>query len=208
MNPYLNEVVGDDWLWRYARFPEEALTYAFAGVILGSGRGDIRPPNLGMGLAREHFAALLARYFPGAELTPAAVDHLASCVAGNVRRVDEFDELLALLLEHRSDDAPYTTWLAYALASGCTGGKHLFEDMGLPERQMLSDLLERHFAALYRKNTGNMRWKKFFYKQLCDRAEVKACLAPSCGVCSEYHDCFGPEEASPVGARMSDSCTV
>ena len=45
-----------------------------------------------------------------------------------------------------------------------------------------------------KKNTGNMKWKKFFYKQLCDRAEVNLCKAPSCQVGADYRSCFGPEE--------------
>ena len=105
---------------------------------------------------------------------------------------------MALLLEHRSDAAEHTEWLAHAIASGCMGGNHLYQDMGLPDRQALSTLLERHFTALYLKNVGNMKWKKFFYKQLCDRAEVKMCPAPSCQVCNDYHNCFGSEEDEPA----------
>jgi len=33
----------------------------------------------------------------------------------------------------------------------------------------------------------------FFYKMLCDRAEVRLCKAPSCGVCSDYSLCFASE---------------
>ncbi|NTV11887.1 MAG: nitrogen fixation protein NifQ, partial [Zoogloea sp.] len=57
-------------------------------------------------------------------------------------------------------------------------------------RPALSALLGRHFPALAAKNVHNMRWKKFVYKQLCDRAEVHACRAPSCGQCGEYAACF------------------
>jgi len=28
---------------------------------------------------------------------------------------------------------------------------------------------------------------------LCDRAQIQLCKAPSCGVCSDYLQCFGPE---------------
>ncbi|HEX9173204.1 MAG TPA: nitrogen fixation protein NifQ, partial [Telluria sp.] len=87
-----------------------------------------------------------------------------------------------------------TEWLAYAIASGCMGGNHLYEDMGLPNRQALSDLLNRHFTALFVKNAGNMKWKKFFYKQLCDRARVSTCKAPSCQACADLDACFGPED--------------
>jgi nitrogen fixation protein NifQ len=67
--------------------------------------------------------------------------------------------------------------------------------MGLPSRDVLSQLLRRYFTTLHDKNTGNMKWKKFFYKQLCDQAEVNLCRAPSCQVCSDYAACFGPEDA-------------
>jgi nitrogen fixation protein NifQ len=40
-----------------------------------------------------------------------------------------------------------------------------------------------------------MRWKKFFYLKLCERAEIRACRAPSCGVCKMQVECFGSEEA-------------
>jgi hypothetical protein len=103
---------------------------------------------------------------------------------------DEFDELVQLLLDHRSDDAEQTEWLAYAVASGCMGGDHLYQDMGLPDRQALSDLMARHFGTLMAKNSANMKWKKFLYKQLCDRAEV----------CSDYQKCFGPEDDRGLGA--------
>jgi hypothetical protein len=58
-----------------------------------------------------------------------------------------------------------------------------------------SILLRQNFTTLYDKNNGNMKWKKFFYKQLCDRAEMNLCKAPSGQVCSDYRQCFGPEDA-------------
>ena len=106
---------------------------------------------------------------------------------------EEFDDLLALLQEHRRDDAEETGWLAHAIASACAGGNHLWEDMGMPNREALSQLIKRYFPTLYFKNTANLRWKKFFYKLLCDRAQIKLCKAPSCGVCCDYLQCFGPE---------------
>ena len=36
--------------------------------------------------------------------------------------------------------------------------------------QALSQLLREHFPALCERNTGDMKWKKFLYKQLCDRS--------------------------------------
>jgi nitrogen fixation protein NifQ len=46
---------------------------------------------------------------------------------------------------------------------------------------------------LKRKNAGDMKWKKFFYRQLCEAAEVPICKSPSCAECCDYSVCFGPE---------------
>ena len=58
-----------------------------------------------------------------------------------------------------------------------------------------TDVMTRWFPRLAERNDRDMKWKKFLYKQLCDRAEVSACRAPSCGVCTDQVVCFGPEEA-------------
>ncbi|HAN55175.1 MAG TPA: hypothetical protein DCQ77_02735 [Betaproteobacteria bacterium] len=190
--------VSYDWLLARARNPDDGLTRAFAGVIQAAGKGEIQPPSLGMGLSQDKFVTLLERYFPGTSREICDESCSEACADCVPLQASEFDDLVALLLAHRSDDAEHTEWLAHAIASGCMGGNHLYQDMGLPDRQALSVLLERHFTKLYLKNLGNMKWKKFFYKQLCDRAEVKMCPAPSCQVCNDYKSCFGPEEDSPV----------
>lgn len=159
--------------------PFDALTQAFGGVLARFGIRGLSAPALNR---------LLSRYFPGG--APAQFD--AECPAP---RTDEIEDmLLALLLAHRSDEREETGWLACALATACLGDNHLWQDMGLPNREALSSLLRRHFTALYNKNSGNMKWKKFFYKQLCEQAGIVVCKAPSCGVCTDYPVCFGPEE--------------
>ena len=197
MNARLN-LISYDWLLARARNPEDGLTRAFAGVIQAAGKGVIQPPNLGMGLTRDKFAELLECYFPGSS-REICVNRFQEIYADYVSPLaSEFDDMVALLLEHRSDDAECNEWLAYAVASGCMGSDHLYHDMGLPDRHTLSALLERYFTALYLKNVHNMKWKKFFYKQLCDRAEVTTCPARNCQSCIDYHNCFAPEEAVPA----------
>jgi nitrogen fixation protein NifQ len=39
-----------------------------------------------------------------------------------------------------------------------------------------------------------MKWKKFFYRQLCERAGVPICKSPHCAECCDRALCFGPEE--------------
>jgi nitrogen fixation protein NifQ len=109
-------------------------------------------------------------------------------------RHDEFEDLVALLLDAApAADAEVKT-LAEVVARACLGDDHLWHDLGLPTRETLSALLREHFAPLAARNVENMRWKKFFYMQLCERAEIRACRAPSCGVCAHQIECFGPEE--------------
>ncbi len=110
-----------------------------------------------------------------------------------------------LLLGHRSDDSEETAWLARAVATACLGENHLWQDMGLQNRDAMSALLRRHFTALFAKNTASMKWKKFFYKQLCDRAEVQVCRAPSCSVCTDYAQCFGSEKGAPPAPAFLSS---
>lgn len=171
-----------------AENPADPATRAFAGALETS-RGAL-PLARPLGLDAIAFQALLARYFPAAN----DLAELAAEAGGLARRADEFDDLLHLLLYHRSDGSDETAWLASAVAAACMGGNHLWQDLGLANRQELSDLLKNRFTSLYARNTGNMKWKKFFYKQLCERVAVNACRAPSCRVCDDYSLCFGAEE--------------
>ena len=186
--------VSCDWLLARARNPEDGPTRAFAGVIQAASKGDIQPPNLGMGLTQDKFVALLERYFPGSSREVCGDNYQDACVNSVSFPVSEFDDLVDLLLDHRTSDAEYNEWLAYAVASGCMGSNHLYQDMGLPDRHALSTLLECNFTALYMKNVNDMKWKKFFYKQLCDRAEIIMCPARNCQSCIDYQNCFGLEE--------------
>lgn len=106
---------------------------------------------------------------------------------------DEFDELLALLGEHAEPADEPAHWLAAALATAAQRDNHLWQDLGLPSRVALSDILRARFPRLAAENTGDMKWKKFFYRQLCKRAEVPICKSPHCAECCDYAVCFGPE---------------
>lgn len=108
---------------------------------------------------------------------------------------DEFDDLLALLLEHRADPGDANARVAHWVATAAMGNNHLWQDMKLPNRKALSSLMIENFPTLAAKNTGDMKWKKFFYRQLCERAEVPICKSPHCAECCDYAICFGPEDA-------------
>ncbi len=193
-------------LMAYASRADDIFTQAFASTVQNiSSHGGLSAKAFG--LSENQFNCLLDRYFPGARRELVVLAEICNedtpCPSF---REDEIQDLVALLMEHRARDCEETTWLAYALAMGCMGGNHLWQDMGLTGRQALSDLLRQNFTALFEKNTGNMKWKKFFYKQLCERAQVNLCKAPSCQVCDDYKKCFGPE-TSDAGEPVAESTT-
>ncbi len=167
-----------------ARDPEDFATLAFCGVLA-------RFPIFKLGAS--DLKRLIERFFPAAASAANFRAHSAVEAACTAISPEELDDLLALLHAHRLDESEETAWLAHAIASACAGGNHLWEDMGMPNREALSQLIKRYFPTLYFKNTGNLRWKKFFYKLMCDRAKARICKAPSCGVCSDYALCYGPE---------------
>lgn len=110
---------------------------AFAGVLAQFG-------TLCLPAAELH--RLAERHFPDAA---ALVAHLDMGLPKALRqRLDEVDDVRELLLEFRWPASQDATWLASAVAVGCLGDNHLWQDLGLPHRQALSQLLREHFPAL------------------------------------------------------------
>ncbi|MQX37981.1 nitrogen fixation protein NifQ [Roseospira navarrensis] len=103
----------------------------------------------------------------------------------------EEPDLRALLYEHRTPDGDpaVARWLARIIARRSLAERHLWEDLGLASRDELTRLMDRHFAPLAARNPG-MRWKKFFYRTLCEQEGVLLCKAPNCQVCEDYALCF------------------
>ncbi len=181
-------------LLSFARYPHLPETLALAGTmaLAPHRRGPWRSPVAGLG--RNELDSLLVTYFPGAApLRPLLHIWREQAEAEARPEIDEFDDLVALLLAHRTTDSPDSRWLAHAIATASMADQHLWQDLGLPSRVELNALMETRFTALKRKNAGDMKWKKFFYRQLCEAAEVPICKSPSCAECCDYPVCFGPE---------------
>lgn len=142
----------------------------------------------GLGLDETDFSALLGRHFPGFELLFSCTGYIPD------PRALERDDVLALLLEHRAGNDPSEQWMAQILTAACMANDHLWQDLGLWSRDYLSYLMKQNFPSLAAKNVNDMKWKKFLYKQLCEREGINACRAPSCEICVDYPKCFGPED--------------
>ncbi|MDR2127748.1 MAG: nitrogen fixation protein NifQ [Burkholderiaceae bacterium] len=191
-------------LMSFAANPQEPATMALAGVLAAAfdrhGRRLLPMPGMDASATRR----LLDRWFPGADVALGLDWALLANACRHEPRQGEIDDLAQLLREHANDgggganccSAEETSAIAHALACASLGDNHLWQDLYLPSRRELSALIAHWFPRLAALNTNDMKWKKFFYRQLCLREEVLICKAPSCGVCADYAQCFGSEEAA------------
>jgi nitrogen fixation protein NifQ len=150
-----------------------------------AGLGALPP---GLGLFGPDYVVLLERHFPDAVL-PAPTDRPAF----DPDVMPERDDLLALLLDHVAGRDDSERRVAEIVAVACMGGDHLWQDLGLWNRADLSRLMNGNFPALAAKNDRDMKWKKFLYRQICEREGIHVCPAPACQVCVDYAKCFGNE---------------
>lgn len=182
-------------LLAHARAPHPPATLAVAGVVAQalSEHGTQWLPLLGLDARTTQ--RVLHTWFPGAD-GPLQLNW-PQLAPRNEPRYDEVEDIVALLLDHSAAQNPpeLAQAVACALASASLGHNHLWQDLHLPSRTELSALLNQWFPTLAARNTQNMKWKKFFYKQLCERADINICKAPTCNVCTDYGVCFGPETA-------------
>ena len=149
-----------------------------------------------LGLAETDQTQLLQRYFSAGDLpTMSDLTRERSVLRQELleMRHDEWQELHDLLDNHRRGIDESERWLAAMVATACLGSEHLWRDLGLASRDVLKNLLLDNFPELARRNDKDMRWKKFFYKQLCEQQGGYVCRAPSCDQCPTYDDCFGDE---------------
>jgi nitrogen fixation protein NifQ len=139
--------------------------------------------------------ALAARHAAGTA-APCAAILSPAIIARRAQREDELQDLRALLLEHAAPGLRGDGRLAAVadtVALACLGDNHLWQDLQLESRDELSALMGHWFPALVAKNHADMKWKKFFYRQLCERAALFVCRSPSCAECLDHARCFGPE---------------
>lgn len=187
----------------YRRLMERGTGDAFdrhvfaCAISLALSEGD-RPLAASLGLSGAALGALFAAYFPE------ETELLA--VAGEDAGPDALEEpdLRALLIGHGSRGAPEEAWLAAIVARRSLGANHLWQDLGLSGRGDLSRLLDRHFHPIAVRNTGDMKWKKFFYRELCQLDGALVCKAPNCAVCDDVSLCFGGEAGEPL-TRLQDA---
>ncbi|MFT5716639.1 MAG: nitrogen fixation protein NifQ [Oleiphilaceae bacterium] len=105
-------------------------------------------------------------------------------------KAPERKELITLLCHRKNKQDPWTELMAVIVATACLTKFHLWESLGLETRAQLGKLIKHNFPTLHALNTENMRWKRFFYRQLCAEDGDYICKSPSCEECKSYTECF------------------
>jgi nitrogen fixation protein NifQ len=156
---------------------------------------------------------MVAAIQPTVPLPPPLRADLATLASrpGPLARDDEVADVRQLLLAYAdagAGPAELAHHVAHTVAVACLGDNHLWQDLGFANRQQLGALLRHWFPALVAKNSGDMKWKKFFYRQLCEAEDVLICKSPSCAVCTDYVHCFeAPEPGAGLPAAASGAPT-
>ncbi len=187
------EPVSKTLLLDHADAPDNVLVRSYATVIASFCDLQEQPFVPALGLDMPFFRGLLSTCFPRL-IAPREWLHAQGLAPGVAGPLAEFPDLLQLLLDHRAVDDEHHRCVAHLVAAACMGGNHLWQDMGLPDRLALSQLLTLYCPALAARNTGDMKCKKFFYRKLCERDGLRACNRPSCAACCDYDHCFGSED--------------
>lgn len=164
--------------------------HVFACILAKGATETNRPWTEAVGLGRKQLTALLQRYFPAAL---SLADGVTETTGSDALEEPDLRRLLIDNATHPGSDE--SRWLAAMVARRSLLPNHLWQDLGVTQRSDLSGLLTRHFAPLAALNVNDMKWKKFFYRQLCEREGVLICKSPICDSCSDYSICFGQEES-------------
>jgi nitrogen fixation protein NifQ len=143
-----------------------------------------------LGLEKNRFIQVSESLNFGANLTNLETKQASLRSELMALRKDEYDQLHQLLFQNLDTSRLFAEEMAIVIASGCMGSQHLWHDLGLPERTVLTHLFSYYFPALSAANVNNMRWKRFLYRQLCESGGDYVCRSPSCETCSSYSECF------------------
>lgn len=163
--------------------------HLFACTVAAALAQHERPFEDYLGLTTPVLRLLMAAYFPHYSLD---LTHLFKPADEAIEEEDFRD----LLLRFRAKGIPEEEWLAAIVARRAQANNHLWEDLGYSDRSDLNGLFQRHFPSLFILNSKNMRWKKFFYRQMCEAEGLRLCKSPNCAECPDLKLCF--EEESPL----------
>ncbi len=175
--------------------PPPSDTLLFARIVSHAANDGERPLTAALGLDGEAVAQLIGRFLPHRQ---DLLRELTAAADAGDEAVEEPD-VRAYLGEFRAGrDGEVECWLVAIIARRMREANHLWQDLGLAGRHELNTLLSRHFPRLVHRNAADMKWKKFIYRELCQRDGILVCKSPNCSVCSDFAICFGGEPGEPL----------
>lgn len=185
-------------LGRADAFTAHVFACALAVGVIEAGQADGKLSG-SIGLGRAELVRLIENWAPGAA---AYVDLGAQPESGVFD--EEEGQIRELLERFRGDPSEETDWLIAIMTKRCMSPRHLWQDLGLAKREELGRLMVERFPRLAAGNTNNMKWKKFFYRSLCELEGFVLCAAPTCRECSDFSGCFGDESGESALARLAN----
>ena len=152
---------------------------------------ETAPLHLALGLTELQLDILLNTVFP-------QIDRQIVFTAPELKTsapLESNSELLSLLrsyLPPKGDDIyeKLAVYLTQIIAARAAHPGHLWVAMGLFDRPQLSAIIDLYLPLLLKANDKKMRWKRFLFKQICERNGGMMCKSPNCQDCSDYPLCF------------------
>jgi nitrogen fixation protein NifQ len=165
-------------------------------MAMQEARDSGQPVVAGLGLASWELRALFLDLFPGAA-------ELLEGIHGEPGEPEEDETALRDILRyHVAGAGTFERMLVKMIARRCQRPNHLWQDLGLGNRNQLGLLMQRYFPVLASRNVSDMKWKKFFYRTMCSSTGFTMCTAPVCSECDDFDACFGPEDGESLLAAV------
>lgn len=163
------------------------------GSVMGHAQtGDLPLFAWTLGLPQDRLLQMIATLFPElGQIEPVSAAKYATLLH---REPPLFAELVAWLSAQGSSEhaASHVEWMARAVAVAAQGERHLWQDMGLRQRNELSSVLQDYFPALHARNTAALKWKKFLYLSMGEDRGIANLKPPGCAQCPEFGLCYPP----------------
>lgn len=165
--------------------------HVLASALVRAAADAPRPLTEAMGLNGPMLAEMLDTCFQGARDVLGAQQIVEG---GEGELAIEEEGFRNLLLAHRTAGHQIEEWLARIIVRRSMCPDHLWCNLGVRSRKELSQTLFTHFRALAEQNVRDMRWKKFFYREMCQMEGIFICKSPVCDTCPDFSECFSTDD--------------
>ena len=178
--------------WQPPDWQQNLRCRALAGVLRGAQEGELPLFTWTLGLPQNQLLPTLSSAFPQApDLLPLQADQYARLLNLVPERFHALHELLSAHHD-RARREPSGHWLPRVVAAACFGERHLWQDLGLSDREQVRTLFLTEFPSLGLRNTRGLRWKRFIFLELGARLGLPELLPPGCRRCDAQEACLGP----------------